>query len=51
VEFDSFRLFGGIVILATAYLFIVHGRKSFLDMKSTLDEMAQQLALPFMVGA
>lgn len=51
VDFESFRLFGGIVILSTAFLFIVNGRKSFLDMKSTLDEVAQQLALPFMVGA
>lgn len=44
-------MFGGLIILGTAYLFIVNGRESFIHMQDNIDEMATQLALPFIVGA
>jgi len=51
IDFESFRLFGGIVIFSMACMFIVGGRESFIHMRESLDDMASQLALPFMVGA
>ncbi len=51
IDFESFRLFGGIVIFTLAFMFIVWGRESFIHMRESLDDMASQLALPFMVGA
>lgn len=51
IDFESFRLFGWIVIFSMACMFIVGGRESFIQMRENLDDMASQLALPFMVGA
>lgn len=51
INFNSFRLFGGIIIAGFAIKFLLHGKSSFIDTKGTLDEVAEQLALPFMVGA
>lgn len=51
IHFESFRIFGGIIIFSFAYLFIIKGEKAFLHMKSTLDDLASEIALPFMVGA
>ena len=51
IEFESFRIFGGIVIFSFAYFFIVKGEKAFIHMKEDLDDLASEIALPFMVGA
>ena len=51
IHFESFRIFGGIIIFTIAYLFIVKGHKAFLQVKGNLDDMASEIALPFMVGA
>lgn len=51
IHFESFRIFGGIVIFSFAYLFIVQGKKSLITMKENLDNLANEIALPFMVGA
>jgi multiple antibiotic resistance protein len=51
VRFDSFRLFGGIVILIYSLIFIIQGKKSFFTLKGSLDDLASEIALPFMVGA
>lgn len=51
INFESFRIFGGIVIFSFAYFFIVKGEKAFIMMKSDLDDLASEIALPFMVGA
>ncbi len=51
VAFDSFRLFGGIVILIYSLIFIIQGKKSFFTLKGSLDDLASEIALPFMVGA
>jgi multiple antibiotic resistance protein len=51
INFESFRIFGGIVIFSLAYLFIVRGEKAFIQMKGDLHDLASEIALPFMVGA
>jgi multiple antibiotic resistance protein len=51
IGFEPFRIFGGIVIFSYAYFFIVKGQKAFIHMKENLDDLASEIALPFMVGA
>ena len=51
ISFESFRLFGGIVIFSFAYQYIVGGRNAMIKMKGSLDDLASEIALPFMVGA
>jgi len=51
INFEAFRIFGGIIIFTFAYLFIVQGKKSLINMKEDLDDLASEIALPFMVGA
>lgn len=51
IYFDSFRIFGGIIIFSFAYLFLVKGQRAFLHMREDLDDLASDIALPFMVGA
>lgn len=51
IDFEAFRLFGWIIIFALAFMFIVDGKESFIKMRNCIDDMAAQLALPFMVGA
>ena len=51
IHFDSFRIFGGIVLFSFAYLYIVKGQKALVHMKEDLDDLASEIALPFMVGA
>lgn len=51
INFESFRIFGGIIIFSFAYIFIVKGNKAFIHMKESLDDLASEIALPFMVGA
>jgi multiple antibiotic resistance protein len=51
IHFESFRIFGGIIIFSFAYLFIVKGQKAFITLKTDLDDLASEIALPFMVGA
>ena len=51
IEFGSFRIFGGVVIFSFAYQFIIKGHRAFITMKANLDDLASEIALPFMVGA
>jgi multiple antibiotic resistance protein len=51
IEFESFRIFGGIIIFSYAYFFIVKGQKAMIMIKEDLDDLASEIALPFMVGA
>jgi len=51
INFEAFRIFGGIIIFTLAYMFIIQGKKSLIDMKENLDDLAAEIALPFMVGA
>ncbi len=51
IDFESFRIFGGIIIFSYAYIFIVRGEKALIIIKENLDDLASEIALPFMVGA
>lgn len=51
IDFESFRIFGGIIIFSYAYFFIVKGQKALIIIKEDLDDLASEIALPFMVGA
>ena len=51
IDFESFRIFGSIIIFSYAYLFIVKGQKALIMIKENLDDLASEIALPFMVGA
>jgi multiple antibiotic resistance protein len=51
INFESFRIFGGIIIFSFAYFFIVKGQRALIIMKENLDDLASEIALPFMIGA
>lgn len=51
IDFDSFRIFGGVIIFSFAYLYIVKGQRALITMKEDLDDLAAEIALPFMIGA
>ena len=51
IEFDAFRIFGGIILFSFAFLFIVKGQKAFIQLKGNVDDLAAEIALPYMVGA
>jgi multiple antibiotic resistance protein len=51
IHFDSFRIFGGIVIFYLSFTFVIRGGKSMIKLKESLDDTASEIALPFMVGA
>jgi multiple antibiotic resistance protein len=51
IHFEAFRIFGGIIFFTFAYMFIIQGKKSLISMKEDLDDLASEIALPFMAGA
>lgn len=51
IDFESFRIFGGIIIFSYAYFYIVKGQKALIIIKEDLNDLASEIALPFMVGA
>ncbi|MGQ7868390.1 MarC family protein [Sunxiuqinia sp. sy24] len=51
IDFESFRIFGGVIIFSYAYFYIVKGQKALIMIKENLDDLASEIALPFMVGA
>ena len=51
LNFEAFRVFGGLVLIMFSTSFIVQGRQSFITLKGSLDDLAGEIALPFMVGA
>jgi len=51
IRFDSFRIFGGIIIFSFAFLFIVKGHRAYITLKEDLTDMATEVAIPFIVGA
>ena len=51
IDFEAFRIFGGIIIFSYAYFYIVKGQKAMIMIKENLDDLASEIALPFMVGA
>ncbi len=51
VNFESFRIFGGIVVTSLSLVFIIQGKKSLISTQGELNRIAAEIALPFMVGA
>ena len=51
IEFSSCRLFGGLVLLGFAFGSIVQGKKSLIATKGEMNDIATQIAMPFIVGA
>lgn len=51
INFESFRIFGGIIIFSYAYFFIVRGQRALIMLKEDLNDLASEIALPFMAGA
>jgi multiple antibiotic resistance protein len=51
IDFEAFRIFGGIIIFSYAFIYIVKGDKALFDIKGGLDTLASTIAVPFMVGA
>lgn len=51
VDFNSFRIFGGMVLLGSALNSIVWGKRAAVATKGEMNAVATQIALPFMVGA
>lgn len=51
INFEAFRIFGGIIFFAFAFMYVIHGRRSLIEMKEDLRDLASEIALPFMVGA
>lgn len=51
IKYESFKVFGGVVIFSYAYLYIIKGDRALIHIKEDLDDLASEIALPFMVGA
>jgi multiple antibiotic resistance protein len=51
IDFESFKVFGGLVLFYHAFVFIIKGGESMITLKGSLDELAAEIALPFIVGA
>ena len=51
IRFSSFRLFGGVLLVAFALKFILQGDQAMIDTKGKIDSVASQVALPYMVGS
>ncbi|MBT3406843.1 MarC family protein [Candidatus Woesearchaeota archaeon] len=51
IDIESMRILGGIVLFSFAYFNIVKGRKGYIQMKENLNDLASEIALPFMIGA
>ena len=50
INFESFRIFGGIVLFSLGLVIIIQGRRSVITLKGTLDDIASEVAIPFIVG-
>lgn len=50
ISFLSFRIFGGIVLFCLAVIAIVQGKKALIVIRGSLDDLASEIALPFMTG-
>jgi len=51
VDFEAFRIFGGIVLVSFALSFILQGKKSMIKTRGEIGTLASEVALPFIVGA
>lgn len=51
IQFEAFRIFGGIVLVSFALSFILQGKQSMITTRGELSKIAAEVALPFIVGA
>ncbi len=51
IEFEAFRIFGGIIIFSFAYFYIVKDSKTLIQPKANINDLAIDVSVPFMVGA
>jgi len=51
VRFDSFRIFGGLVITYLSFVMIVQGKKSFINYNADHSLISGEIMMPLMVGA
>lgn len=51
IDFESFRIFGGVVVASFALSFILQGKRSMITTRGELSMIAAEVALPFIVGA
>ena len=51
VQFDSFRIFGGLVITYLSFVMIVNGKKSFITYNEDHSIISSEIVMPLMVGA
>lgn len=50
IDFNSFRIFGGIVLLSISLMSIMHGGRALINIRGSLDDLASEIAMPFMTG-
>ena len=51
IDFASFQIFGGLVLIAMALSFIIQGKKSMITIRGDINDIAAEVAMPFIVGA
>lgn len=51
IQFEAFRIFGGIIIFSFAYFYIVKDTKTLIQPKQNINDLALDVSVPFMVGA
>lgn len=51
VQFDSFRIFGGLIITYLSFVMIVQGKKSFITYNDDHSIISSEIVMPLMVGA
>ena len=51
VDFEAFRVFGGVVLVSFALSFILQGKESMIQTRGEFSRIAAEVALPFIVGA
>ncbi len=51
IEFEAFRVFGGIIIFSFAFSYIVKDTKTLIQPKHNINDLAIDVSVPFMVGA
>jgi len=51
ISIHAFRIFGGAVIFAMALTYIILGKQSLITLRGSLDDLASEIAMPFLVGA
>ncbi len=51
IQFDSFRIFGGLVITYLSFVMITQGKKSFITYNADHSIISGEIVMPLMVGA